>query len=324
MENKDVVQSYIWTMAKYDASIHEKKILYRIIESIQADIEGKKLQGCVIDKNLMGDREFTIQLGDMVEGGADYGRLKTALTKLSKNVVWFESNEDGGGEDGYNFVERPKVRYKGYIQFRVPEAIYSAMLDFTKGYRKFELLTAMNFKSEYTMRFYELLSEQRTPIRYNIEKLRELFSPNKYARVPDFIKRVVEPARRELDEKSPFSFRYDFEKEGKAYKTIILYPIARTENRDPELERQALSKKIALSWDLNRHEIYELESMGFTKQELKNNRETFKQAKRLLPDFIYTLTELKGRLHEKENPKGYVIASLRGKIEDEKKKIING
>ena len=41
--NKEVLQSYILTTAKYDYSVYEKRILYRIIEILQFLIEGKKL-----------------------------------------------------------------------------------------------------------------------------------------------------------------------------------------------------------------------------------------------------------------------------------------
>ncbi len=38
--NKDVVQSYVFTTARYDFSIHEKRALYRIIEVIQSYTNG--------------------------------------------------------------------------------------------------------------------------------------------------------------------------------------------------------------------------------------------------------------------------------------------
>lgn len=38
-ENKKVIQSYILTTARYKFSVTEKRILYRIIEAAQAEIE---------------------------------------------------------------------------------------------------------------------------------------------------------------------------------------------------------------------------------------------------------------------------------------------
>lgn len=54
VDNKELIQSYVVTTAKYDFSIYEKRILYRIIELIQGQIEGKKLTG-KIEPRLFGD-----------------------------------------------------------------------------------------------------------------------------------------------------------------------------------------------------------------------------------------------------------------------------
>jgi len=42
-DNKDVIQSYILTTAKYDFSVYEKRILYRLVELNQHLLEGRKL-----------------------------------------------------------------------------------------------------------------------------------------------------------------------------------------------------------------------------------------------------------------------------------------
>ena len=40
--NKDVIQSYLMTVSKYNFSVYEKRILYRLVEAMQCEIEGKK------------------------------------------------------------------------------------------------------------------------------------------------------------------------------------------------------------------------------------------------------------------------------------------
>ena len=42
--NKDQIQSYIMTTAKYDFSVYEKRILYRIVEMAQGELQGVGLQ----------------------------------------------------------------------------------------------------------------------------------------------------------------------------------------------------------------------------------------------------------------------------------------
>lgn len=80
------------------------------------------------------------------------------------------------------------------------EPVWRAALDFTKGYRKYELITAMKFKSVYSMRFYELLSGQIKPLYVPLEGpdgLRERFGlQTKYERVNDFKRKVLDIAKR--------------------------------------------------------------------------------------------------------------------------------
>lgn len=50
---QDVIQSYLMTVSKYDFSVYEKRILYRLVEAMQCEIEGKKLYpGLRIEKTL--------------------------------------------------------------------------------------------------------------------------------------------------------------------------------------------------------------------------------------------------------------------------------
>lgn len=123
--------------------------------------------------------------------------------------------------------------------FRLHPLIAAVFMDFSKGYRKYELKTAMQFESVYAMRFYELMSGQEKPLSYTIEHLKEMFGiENKYKFVKDFIKYVVETAKKELDEKSPYSFEYKINKQGKKLHSITFYPVIKPEHRDELLEQR--------------------------------------------------------------------------------------
>ena len=41
-ENKNIMQSYIFTAAKYDFTAYEKRIMYRLVECAQDEIAGLK------------------------------------------------------------------------------------------------------------------------------------------------------------------------------------------------------------------------------------------------------------------------------------------
>lgn len=74
--------------------------------------------------------------------------------------------------------------------------MWRCILDFGSGYRKYELETAMSFKSVYSMRMYELLSGQKTPLSFNVEDLLERFKlAGKYKRISTFEEKVLEVAK---------------------------------------------------------------------------------------------------------------------------------
>ena len=51
IRNKDVIQSYIFTAAKYSYDIYEKRFMLKMAEIANADINGKKLDvNYTIDK----------------------------------------------------------------------------------------------------------------------------------------------------------------------------------------------------------------------------------------------------------------------------------
>ena len=61
--NKLQFQSYIFTTAKYDFSVYEKRILYRMIEIEQRLINQEALDKAVkIEANLCGDKKYTVPM----------------------------------------------------------------------------------------------------------------------------------------------------------------------------------------------------------------------------------------------------------------------
>lgn len=210
LPNRAVFQSYIWTCAKYDFSPYEKRIIYRLIEFAQRWIEGVKIKDNLrkIEPSDCG-MNITMPVADILrdENDHNYAKAKAAFISLSKkgaeyedDKIWFYTA----------IIEHPKIELgTGLATFHVYEPVWKAALDFTKGFRKYELATAMKFKSVYSMRFYELLSGQTKPLFVPLEGahgLRERFGlQDKYDRINDFKRYVLDVAKKELDEYSPYS-----------------------------------------------------------------------------------------------------------------------
>ena len=88
-DNKLMFQSYIFTTAKYDFSVYEKRILYRQIEIEQALLNDEALKDCIkIDTNLWGDKKYTIPISMLLNGEEDknYSRIKKAFQDLNLKI----------------------------------------------------------------------------------------------------------------------------------------------------------------------------------------------------------------------------------------------
>lgn len=317
-ENKEIVQSYILTAAKYDFSVYEKRILYRIIELMQEYTAGKVLNRQYnIQESLFGDVDIQMPTSAFLKDEKDqnYSIVKKALMDLNLKRVQFVDKER---QKWYlfNIIERPVAHMKqGFVSFRIHPIMAAAFMDFSMGHRKFELKTSMQFESVYAMRFYELMSGQKDPITFGIDKLKEMFKlENKYKQVNDFIKRVITPAKEELDKYSPFSFEYKINKDGRKYKSITFYPVKIAKNQDPDIIKSNALKKISLRWSISKEiESYIKENFGITKKELESHKELLEIANKRL-DLLGLLTEKKRYILGADSPMGYIVAMLRERV----------
>lgn len=314
-KNKDVIQSYIITTAKYNYSVYEKRIIYRLIEMVQHTLEGKKLdEGFSIQKTLYDDRIITMPIKSFLSGEKDenYTRVKEALRRLRNKTFEYEN---GGKWKLIGVIEKPNFDISGIAKFEIQPEVFEAILNFSKGYRKYELQVAMQFESVYAMRFYELMSGQKTPLCYSIDQLKEMFQiADKYDRVNDFKKKVLDIAKRELDKCSPYTFTYEMNKTGRKFTSVTFYPKYQPRFRDDSLEKHELQKQVSLSWDLPKEVTdYLIHNFDFTKDGIKNNLDLFKQAHEQI-DIIGFLSALKGKVRASKNPQGYIIGALKKMI----------
>lgn len=321
-ENKQVFQSYVLTAAKYDFTAYEKRIMYRLIELAQKEIEGVKFKDNLrkITPTFFG-REIIMPVSDILknENDENYGIAKKAFKRLSEKCIEYEDDE---AWQYTPIITAPKItKRNGLVKFYVFDDIWKCLLDFSRGFKKYEIVTAMNFKSVYAMRFYELLSGQTTPLFVPLEGpngLRERFClQGKYKMVNDFKRYVLEAAQQELDESSPYSFYAKEEKEGKKIIGWTLFPTFFENREDPALQQQAQMARITARFQVENN-VYEYlhYSFSFKSEEINKNKKTLIEGQNRIPDFIGFLGELKKGARLAENSKGYVIGAIKRKIKE--------
>lgn len=317
---RQVVQSYIATTAMYDFNVYEKRVMYNLVRLAQSQIEGVVLTDNLhkICHDMKGYVHVTLPLSDFLadEEDKNHRRVKDALKSLHRKT--FEYLDDDVWEC-ISIIALPKIAlHSRQVSFIVDSRVWDVLLDFSRGFSRYDIEVAFRLESCYSMRFYELMACQKEPITYSIDALRRIFKlEDKYAFTKDFIKRVVESSKIELDQKSPVSFTYAPVKDGKRITQLIFFPVRFNAQDSSDDDHRMILRKYGSSAVLTADERRFLEEIGFNESGINNNISLFMDCQRNL-DFIYELALIKGKCRTKKNPCGWCIRTLTGKLADKK------
>lgn len=317
---RQVVQSYIATTAMYDFNVYEKRVMYNLVKLAQSQIEGVAISDNLhkICHDLKGYIHVTLPLSDFLADDEDknHRRIKDALKSLHRKT--FEYLDDDVWEC-ISIIALPKIAlHSRQVSFIVDSRVWDVLLDFSRGFSRYDIEVAFRLESCYSMRFYELMACQKDPLTYSIDALRRIFKlEDKYAYTKDFIRRVVEASKIELDQKSPVTFTYAPIKEGKKITQLIFFPVKQSNADDAEDQHRRLIRRYGSSAVLTSEEKRFLDEIGFTESGINNNISLFMDCQKNL-DFIYELALIKGKSRTKKNPCGWCIKTLTGKLADKK------
>lgn len=162
----------------------------------------------------------------LADGDNNYQHISEAFGLAMKKVTY----ERDGIEYHLNIIAFPEFVKRGgqkMVTFVIHNELWHALLNFTQGYRHINLAVYMSLKSTYSMVLYMLVSNQKIPITYKLQTLRQLTGADKhkaYNRAWNFIAKVIIPSKQELDARSPWTFDYTLHKNGQAYTLVTIQP----------------------------------------------------------------------------------------------------
>jgi len=315
--NKKVLQAYFFTVAKFDYTLYQHRIRLALVDYAQRFIQGKTMpEIAYFSQNMFtGSYEITLPIRALYKDEDDRhsNNLRLALRGLRDKTIEYEDKDK---IVGFGLISRYLIhKNKGFVTLDIDAMVWQAILDIARGWRVYEIGAAMQMNSVYAMRFYEMFSQQKEPITHSIADLRKMFNlENKYKQINDFLKRVIEPAKQELDKKSPYSFTYKARRHGRKYTHIDFYPVFHRKNQDPALERKQLQQQTHLSFSLTKENRERLSRLfGFTPAEMKRNIDLLEKGQNSL-DFGRFLDSIATRAQAAKNPKGYVISALKKEL----------
>lgn len=322
----NILQSYLFTTSRYRISLISRRILYKVEERLQWLIsqvyKNKKLRKLTLeDVKEFKMQEFVFDINEFFVNEEDketnYKKYIKALKELRNIVVEFKIKD---GNNKYKFykpvgmIEQP-VYSDGVIKFKIAIEILYAMLYFAQGYRKYALSVAYKLNSTYSMRIYELISNQTKQMYYKIDDFKAMFGlENKYRNINDFKRYVLDVAKKDLDENSPITFEYSLKKgkRGKKYEILVLTPV--NNNKVPISNIKSFDTVKIKNYDIDKNLIDILKKLRFSNNEIASNAELF--SKFSASEVIAIYKDKKKYLQKSKNYKGYLITLLKNKYNE--------
>ncbi len=156
---------------------------------------------------------------------------------------------------------------------------------------------------------------QKRPLEFTFEDLKQRFGvKDKYKLVGHFKTRVLDIAKKELDESSPYSFNYIEIKEGRKVVAFKFFPTFHPDKQDPELYEREKRSKLTARAQISREALdYLRYSFEFKAAEINKNKKTIIEGEQKIPDFIGFLSSLVGPSRTAKNRIGYVINAIKKK-----------
>lgn len=253
------------------------------------------------------------------KGDTNYKNITKAFT-LAKKTIDYEREDRMYHLNIIAFPELIKKGSQSYVTFVIHNEIWHALLNFSQGYRLVSLPTYMQLQSTYSVIMYILISQQREPFTYHINTLKKILGADTqkaYTRGNNFFTKVIDAAKRELDEKSPYTFEYTASREGRggAYTNVTLLPRsnkAHTSSAKDPRTTHIQRLRVRLSENVCDYLQY---SFGMAPAE-QESIEALVIAIGTEEQQIQWLSTIKERAAVKRvaNPAGYLVQSLRNRI----------
>lgn len=314
-----LTQSFVFSVASGNTSLYELRIIFKIVEAAQPVLKGLYLAQNLTQLSHNYDNvQIKLPISSLVADSThNYEVVRAACRNLMSKVyeIWDESNQSYFATPLiYNFYTQ---KGEGILHFFVARRVFDAILDFRRGYCQYELNIANSIKSANAARMYILMCSQPAPISFGVDYLKKMFGVDaKYKQTRDFIKRVIEPSRKELEAMRVSSFAYEAVKTGCKVTSIRFTPIHRREHTTEELAAM-VSVTALVDTEVR---IFLINAFGFSVKELGAHKVLLEQFCKL-PYKFDVLYSLRDRVRRKGKSKGYVIEALRSEVKSYKDRL---
>lgn len=309
----DIVQSFLFSIGRCNLTIYEQRILCMIVKSARGRTARKLIKSEMYAWNIDEDNlAISVAMRDILsEGDQHYERVMDAFQRLmtrrfsvidSSNGSWFST------PIVYNVTHDAR---SGVVHFYVAAKLMGAILDFSKGYRQYSIDTALALPSPVAVRLYILMCGCSSPLIFSVDNLKSMFGvDDKYKQTADFIKKVIEPARKILDDENVTSFHFERIKTGTKVTALKFYPIRRDVKSDNQLAAK-ISTSIYLNKDL---QLYLMRVAGFSLRELSAHKVLLAEFAKI-NEAMAIIADICNRAAKRGRSKGWIISAIRSELD---------
>jgi plasmid replication initiation protein len=262
--NELVIQHNNLVESRYRLNLQEKRLMLFLMSRIKPDDDSFK------------NIEISIQeLANIME--LDSKNIYRDMAKVTKSMVGRVlsiRNLDENSLLHIPWVASAKYLYgKGIIKFRISEELAPYLLKIKNQFTVIRLSDLMRFKSIYSLRIYELL-KQYEPIGCRKIDLGQLrlscgIPENRLKLVTDFRRKVLDIAKREINEKSDILIEFDFIKRSRKFVGIefnIKNNTSYLKDMETPNEDKDKIKRLKREFETKSRLIEIIEDFGFSKK----------------------------------------------------------
>lgn len=306
-------QSFISTLMRGRMGIYETRIFMHIVASAQDVIQGGTFNRIAYAVPGSWTYRIAIPLSELTQSH-NYGPVKRACENL-KNITCQHMDLDSNIWQMSGLITQALLQpQSGVLQIEVAKWVIRYIVDFRRGWRTYELQQALTIRNPFALRMYLITCSQTSPLVFSLDnlKLALLGTTDRYKNSADFLRRCLEPAKKELEEKqlNGFDFKTIHKGRGNAVSKVEILPKKR-EAKDQNIGVQRDEIATAIPAPLMN---YLTTTLGFSTKELRGKNLSYFSEFCKRDGWQEKLLGIIQRMRMKRRGHGYLISAIKSEI----------
>lgn len=160
-------------------------------------------------------RDYCKVCGIDYDNGNNYANIKATLKRLSDRSMWVTFDENPDEEVLCRWLSKVRTNKRsGMAHIKLDEDLAPYLFDLGQKFTQYQLYNILAMKSAFSVRIYELMKSyafQKSKI-FDIDELKHLLmveDVKSYIRFPDFRRKVLEVAQREINELTDINIHFE-------------------------------------------------------------------------------------------------------------------